>query len=182
MRNFHHMTNINSSGRHLVLATDGACLRNPGPGGWAVIVHELEGETIVSRSALAGRANGTTTNNRSELKGAIEALRFAKASSYPVITIVSDSRYVTDGATEYLSGWKARGWRKSDGKPIKNQDLWMRLDELMEGLEVRWGWTEGHNGHPMNEMADLIASDAAAGVHSGDPAELQRLYPEAFSL
>lgn len=173
--------NNDNSGRHLVLATDGACLGNPGPGGWAVVIHEHIGDTIVRRSAIAGRANGTTTNNRSELKGAIEALRVAQELSYPAVTIIADSQYVTKGASEYLEGWKARGWRKSDRKPVLNQKLWMQLDELQQGLEVHWEWTRGHEGHPMNEMADMIANDAAAGVHAGDPADLLRLYPEGFS-
>lgn len=176
------MTNINSSsGRHLVLATDGACLGNPGPGGWAVVIHELDGETIVSRSAIAGRAKSNTTNNRSELKAAVEALKVAKALSYPAMTIVSDSQYVTKGASEYLPGWKAKGWRKSDRKPVLNQDLWEALDEAAQGLEVNWQWTRGHSGQPMNEMADKIANDAAAGAHSGKPTELLRLYPETFA-
>jgi ribonuclease HI len=178
------MTNINSpstEGRQLLLATDGACLGNPGPGGWAVVIHELDGETVVSRSAIAGRAKRDTTNNRSELKAAVEALKIAKTLSYRSVTIVSDSQYVTKGASEYLAGWKAKGWRKSDRKPVLNQDLWESLDAAAQGLEVNWQWARGHAGEPMNDMADRIANDAAARVHAGKPSELLKLYPEAFA-
>lgn len=172
--------NINP-GRALVLATDGACLFNPGPGGWAVIINEVDyGDAVVSRSALAGRADGDTTNNQMELQATIEALRYASGKAYTAVTIVSDSQYVVKGATEWLPGWKARGWRTSGRKPVLNRDLWETLDALAADLPVTWQWTRGHVGHPMNELADRIANDAAAGLHSGEPEELRRMYPEAF--
>ena len=100
-----------TTGRHLVLAADGACLGNPGPGGWAVVTTDYDREAIVSRIAFAGRADGTTTNNRMELTATIKALQFAKLSTATTITLISDSQYVIKGVTEYLTSWKARGWR-----------------------------------------------------------------------
>lgn len=102
-----------NTGRHLVLAADGACLGNPGRGGWAVVTNDYDRDTIVSRFAFAGRADGTTTNNRMELTAANKALQFAKLSTASTITIVSDSQYVIKGATEYLPSWKARGGAKA---------------------------------------------------------------------
>ncbi|WP_116654905.1 ribonuclease H family protein [Pelagibacterium sediminicola] len=175
------MIDNENEGLHLVLATDGACLGNPGPGGWAVIIQECVGDAVVRRSAIAGCAkDNTTTNNRMELQAAIEALRVAKDLSYTAVTIVTDSQYVAKGALEYLPGWKAKGWRKSDRKPVMNKDLWELLDTLRQDLEVHWEWTRGHSGNPLNEMADMIANDAAAGVYSGDLEDMRRLCPEAF--
>jgi ribonuclease HI len=175
------MTINDTTGRHLVLAADGACLGNPGPGGWAVVTNDYDGGAIVSRIAFAGRADGRTTNNRMELTAAIKALQFAKLSTAPTVTIVSDSQYVVKGVTEYLPSWRERGWRKSDNKKVLNLDLWQTLDDLRQGLDVRWEWTRGHDGHALNELADRIANDAAAGVHSGDLPGLREFYPEAFS-
>jgi ribonuclease HI len=174
------MTTNNTFGRSLVLAIDGACLRNPGPGGWAVIAFEYQGDTLVSRSAVAGSAKRSTTNCRSELKAGVEALRLTKDLSYSSVTILSDSQYVTKGASEYLAGWKANGWRKSDRKPVLNKDLWEQLDSLAEGLDVSWKWVKGHSGHPMNEAADTLASDAAAGL-VGSQDQLRQSRPELFS-
>lgn len=175
------MRTNNDTARTLVLATDGACLGNPGPGGWAVVIRERDSDNHVRRSAIAGCAEGDTTNNRQELQAAIEALRYAREASYTEITIFTDSQYVTKGVTQYLPSWKANGWRKSDRKPVLNRDLWETLDALLDGLEVRWEWTRGHAGHPLNDLADKVAGDAARGVHGGDPEELRGLYPEAFA-
>ena len=175
------MTINYTTGRRLVLAIDGACLGNPGPGGWAVIIHEMDGDTIISRSALAGRADGDTTNNRMEMTAAYEALRYLGADHTPA-TIVSDSQILVNGMTQWRDGWKANGWRKADRKPVLNLDLWMALDELCpKSRPIRWEWTRGHSGHPMNEMADMLANDAAAGIHRGELDELRRLYPGSFS-
>jgi ribonuclease HI len=138
------MTINNTTGRHTVLAIDGACLGNPGPGGWAVVIHEMDGDTVVSRSALAGRADGDTTNNRMEMTAAIEALRYL-GSKRPVTTIVSDSQILVNGMTQWIEGWKANGWRKSDRKQLLNLDLWMALDEMCpKSRAIRWEWTLGH--------------------------------------
>ena len=139
------MNTAHTTGRSYLLATDGACLRNPGPGGWGVVVHELDGDTIVSRSALAGGADGRTTNNQMELTAAIEGLRSLGDTTLP-ITIISDSKYLTNGMTKWLPNWKARGWRTSDRKPVKNRDLWMDArrpgpgphGDLAVGPGTRW--------------------------------------------
>ena len=172
--------NINP-GRTLVLATDGACLFNPGPGGWAVIINEVDsGDAVVSRAALAGRADGDTTNNQMELQAAIEALRYSEGSGLPV-TIVTDSEYVRQGITSWLPTWKANGWRKSDRKPVKNREQWETLDRLNETQEVTWTWVRAHNGHDMNEAADRLANDAAWGLCESHRGSLPDLYPELFS-
>ena len=129
--------------------TDGACSGNPGPGGWGVILtyrgHEKE---------LNGGAEDTT-NNRMELKAAIEALSALKRRSKVVLH--TDSSYVKDGITQWLPGWKARGWKTAAKKPVKNQDLWEALDALIQGHDVTWQWVKGHAGEPMNERADALA-------------------------
>lgn len=157
------MTNNISRGRSLLLATDGACLGNPGLGGWAVIINELEDGAVVSRYALAGRADGYTTNNQMELQAAIEALK-TTADRHGPLTIMTDSQYVQKGLTEWLPKWKANGWRTSDRKPVKNRDQWETLDRLSEGREVNWQWVRAHTGHEMNEAADRLSKDAAWGL------------------
>lgn len=174
------MTNNISRGRSLLLATDGACLGNPGLGGWAVIVHELEDGAVVSRYALAGRADGYTTNNQMELQAAIEALK-TTADRHGPLTIMTDSQYVQKGLTEWLPKWKANGWRTSDRKPVKNRDQWETLDRLSEGREVNWQWVRAHSGHEMNEAADRLAKDAAWGLCDPARGDLSDLYPEQFS-
>jgi ribonuclease HI len=172
------MTNEQTNGHIYVLATDGACRFNPGPGGWGVIVHELSGDTIVSRYALAGRADEDTTNNRMELTAAIEGLR-SLPESHPA-RVLSDSQYVVNGVSLWLPRWKANGWRKSDRKPVENVDLWQTLDELLSLRPISWEWVRGHAGHPMNTDADMLANGAAVGFHRGDPAELKSRYRHLF--
>lgn len=165
--------------RHLVLATDGACLGNPGPGGWAVIIHEYFGDTVVSRSALAGHADGDTTNNQMELLAAIEAVRCAKALGLPAV-IITDSQYVQRGITEWMPSWKDNGWRTSDRKPVKNRDLWQTLDTLAGDHLVTWQWVKAHSGHLMNETADKLAKDAAWRLVSTEE-KLRYFHPQLFS-
>jgi ribonuclease HI len=132
--------------------TDGACSRNPGPGGWgAILVYEgVEKE-------LSG-AETMTTNNRMELVAAIEALEGLKR---PVqVRLHTDSQYVRNGVTQWLSGWKRNGWRTADKKPVANVDLWKRLDEAQARHKVEWRWVRGHAGDPMNERADALARAA----------------------
>jgi ribonuclease HI len=139
--------------------TDGACKGNPGPGGWGAWLrsgpHEKEmwgGEPL-------------TTNNRMELTAVIEALAALKQGSRVVVH--TDSSYVKDGITSWIHGWKARGWTTADRKPVKNVDLWQRLDGLSRQHQVEWRWVRGHNGDPGNERADLLANRGAAEVRSG---------------
>lgn len=149
------------------LFTDGACLGNPGPGGWGVILrwrgHEKE---------LSG-GEPLTTNNRMELTAAIEGLAALKRPS--TVRLHTDSTYVRDGITRWIAGWKRNGWRTADRKPVKNADLWRRLDELRAPHQVDWLWVRGHAGHPENERADALAS-AAARQARGAPGK----QPECF--
>jgi ribonuclease HI len=129
--------------------TDGACSGNPGPGGWGALLRYRERE----RELFGGESE--TTNNRMELMAAIRALEALKR---PVVArLYTDSKYVRDGVTEWLPRWKERGWKTAAKKPVKNVDLWQRLDRALERHEVEWHWVKGHAGHPENERADELA-------------------------
>ncbi len=134
------------------LYTDGACRGNPGPGGWGVLMryqgHEKE---------LAG-GEPRTTNNRMELMAAIMGLEALKRPCR--VTVTTDSQYVARGITEWLANWKRRGWLTADKKPVKNADLWQRLDAALAPHQVQWVWVRGHSGHPENERADRLATGA----------------------
>ncbi len=134
--------------------TDGACSGNPGPGGWGVLMQAKDGEAVVKERELQG-GEAETTNNRMELLAAIHALEtLSKPSS---ITIVTDSAYVKNGVTGWIHGWKRNGWKTSNKKPVKNVELWQRLDEAASRHDVIWEWVKGHAGHPENERADELA-------------------------
>jgi ribonuclease HI len=130
--------------------TDGACRGNPGPGGWGVLLRSGTHVKELSGGELA------TTNNRMELKAAIEALAALKESCR--VALYTDSVYVRSGITEWLPAWRARGWRTAARKPVKNQDLWQALAAQAERHEVSWHWVKGHAGHPENERADALAN------------------------
>ncbi|MBX3375378.1 MAG: ribonuclease HI [Phycisphaeraceae bacterium] len=133
------------------LYTDGACSGNPGPGGWAFILrHPATGKEIEKFGAEL-----ETTNNRMELIGAIEGLASLKSRS--VVHLYSDSQYVLNGLKTWIKDWKARGWKTAAKKPVKNIDLWQKLDELAAAHEVHFHWIRGHNEHPENERADRLA-------------------------
>jgi ribonuclease HI len=134
--------------------TDGACSGNPGPGGWGVLLRAQEGETVVKERELSG-GEAQTTNNRMELMAAISALESLSRAS--AITLTTDSAYVKNGVEVWLAGWKRNGWRTSDGKPVKNIDLWQRLDQAQARHRVTWRWIKGHAGHAENERADELA-------------------------
>jgi ribonuclease HI len=142
-----------------IIFTDGACLGNPGPGGYAAVI------TIAGEEQIIVGRDPTTTNNKMEMTAAIKALE-AVSKDLPVV-IHSDSQYVIKGATEWLRGWKAKGWRKADGKPVMNQDLWQQMDALMVGREVTWKWVKGHAGHPENERVDQLANWEAVRAAAG---------------
>ena len=134
--------------------TDGACSGNPGPGGWGVVLQALNnGEIIKERHLKGGETN--TTNNRMELKAAIAALEALGRTSN--ITIITDSIYVKNGITDWVHGWKHNGWRTSNKKPVKNVELWQRLDAAQQRHSVTWKWVKGHAGNPENERADELA-------------------------
>jgi len=134
--------------------TDGACSGNPGPGGWGVLMLAREGAVVIKERTLNG-GEADTTNNRMELMAAISALEALLKPSE--ITIVTDSAYVKNGITEWMAGWKRKGWRTAGGPPVKNVDLWQRLDAAQAKHQVIWKWIKGHAGHVENERADELA-------------------------
>ena len=133
----------------VLIYTDGSCRGNPGPGGWGAIL--MSGKNV---KEIKG-GDPATTNNRMELMAAIQAL---EALTKPCkAELHTDSQYVMKGITEWIRGWKARGWKTADKKPVKNEDLWRRLDEARARHDVDWRWVKGHNGHVLNERADALA-------------------------
>jgi ribonuclease HI len=138
---------------HVEIATDGACKGNPGPGGWGVLIR------MGSRERELSGGEKLTTNNRMELMAAIEGLNALKRPCR--VTLSTDSRYVMDGLTKWIHGWRKNGWKTADKKPVKNADLWQALIDAAAPHRVEWTWVKGHAGHPDNERADKLASDAA---------------------
>lgn len=134
--------------------TDGACSGNPGPGGWGALLIARDGDKVVKTRELKG-GDGDTTNNRMELLAAISVLETLSRATE--ITIVTDSTYVKNGVTTWIHGWKRNGWRTSNKKPVKNVDLWHRIDAENARHDVTWEWVKGHAGHPENERADELA-------------------------
>lgn len=134
--------------------TDGACSGNPGPGGWGVLMQAMDGKTVVKKRELSG-GEADTTNNRMELLAAINALEVLERATK--LTIITDSQYVKNGVTSWIHGWKRNGWKTSAKKPVKNADLWKRLDVAQVRHQVTWEWVKGHAGHPENEKADELA-------------------------
>ena len=138
----------------VVIYTDGACSGNPGPGGWGAILSFAGKEKELKGGELH------TTNNRMELMAAISAL---EALTKPCeVDLHTDSQYVRNGISSWIHGWKKNGWKTADKKPVKNVDLWQKLDAALKEHKVRWHWVKGHAGHPMNERADQLARDAIA--------------------
>ncbi len=147
------------TGERVQIYADGACRGNPGPGGWGALL-SLHGTV---KEIYGGEP--LTTNNRMELTAVIRAL---EALTRPCeADVYVDSQYVQKGISEWLPSWKRRGWRTADKKPVKNQDLWQRLDELARGHSVRWHWVKGHAGHPQNERADALANLGADSIRPG---------------
>ena len=140
----------------ILIYTDGACSGNPGPGGWAAIVYLPHKDQVIE----LGGGHPATTNNRMELQATIEALKAVREESGSVV-LYSDSKYVIDGITQWIHGWKARGWRKADKKDVLNRDLWEDLDTLANtpplAGRIRWTYVAGHSGNPGNDRCDLIA-------------------------
>ncbi|GGE05826.1 ribonuclease HI [Gemmobacter megaterium] len=144
--------------------TDGACSGNPGPGGWGVLLVAREGDAVLKERELAG-GEADTTNNRMELLAAINALESLQRPSE--LTIVTDSAYVKNGVTGWIHGWKRNGWRTADKKPVKNVDLWQRLEAAQARHQVIWKWIKGHAGHAENERADALARAGMAPFKPG---------------
>jgi ribonuclease HI len=140
--------------RRVTLYTDGACSGNPGPGGWGVVL--LFGE---HRKNLCG-GEQLTTNNRMELRAAIEGLQALTRAC--AVDLHTDSQYVKNGITSWIHGWKRNGWKTADKKPVKNEDLWRGLDEALARHDITWHWVKGHAGHELNEEADRLARQGMA--------------------
>ncbi|MGD2179998.1 ribonuclease HI [Lusitaniella coriacea] len=153
--------------------TDGACLGNPGPGGWGLVINFVDGSVVE-----IGGAEEQTTNNRMEMQAAIAALKVLDAArqSNPV-TLYTDSEYVKKGITQWISGWKKKGWKTSKGEAVSNQDLWQSLDRLNSNL-ITWKYVRGHSGNPGNERADAIASAFASGTSPS----LQQAFPSNLEV
>lgn len=150
---------MSTAGKPVVIYTDGACSGNPGPGGWGAVL--MSGE---HRKELQG-GEPETTNNRMELLAAIAALEALKRPC--AVQLYTDSVYLCDGITKWLHGWKAKNWRTAAKKPVKNVDLWQRLDAARTRHEVAWLWVKGHAGHPENERADELAREGLAPFKNG---------------
>lgn len=144
--------------KEVIVYTDGSCLGNPGPGGWAAILRYGEVERVLTGS------QAQTTNNRMELQATIEALTTLKRTS--CVRLTTDSQYVRMGITQWIHGWKKNGWRRADKKPVKNADLWQQLDTLAAKHDVTWCWVKAHNGDAMNERVDQLAYQAAKEVRT----------------
>jgi len=144
-----------ASAQRVEIFTDGACSGNPGPGGWGAVLRYGEAEKELSGGEKA------TTNNRMEMMAAIAALEALKRPS--TVDLHTDSTYLRDGITKWIHGWKRNGWKTAAKKPVKNVDLWQRLEQAMSQHDVAWHWVKGHAGHPENERADALAR---AGVES----------------
>lgn len=140
----------------LKIWTDGSCLGNPGPGGWGFVA--TDGTNIAKRSG----AEANTTNNRMELMAVIRALTAAKR--HQEVEIHTDSQYVKNGMMNWVKNWKKNNWRTANKKPVKNQDLWIQLDELASNKTIHWFWVRGHNGDEFNEMVDVLARTAAESL------------------
>lgn len=140
----------------VIIYTDGACRGNPGPGGWGVVL-QYKG----TRKELHG-GEPSTTNNRMELMAAIQALETLNRSSKVLLN--TDSQYVLKGITEWLPNWKRRGWKTAAKKPVKNEDLWRRLDAAIARHDIKWNWVKGHSGEEGNEQADLLANHGVDAI------------------
>lgn len=159
------MTSKTQSQPYVTIYTDGSCLGNPGPGGWAAILMYGENERV-----LAGGASHTT-NNRMELRAAINALKALKTPCR--VALHTDSEYLRNGITGWLQKWIRNGWRTATRKPVKNKDLWKQLLPLVERHEVRWEWVKGHAGHPLNERVDQLAREAIEKAGKDAPPDME---------
>lgn len=172
------------AGRHYLIATDGASKGNPGPGGWGLVKQLKDGDMLLKQLADAGNSLAaldemTTTNNRMELVAAIMAVTGVLEPNTPAI-IMADSEYVLNGITKYLPGWKAKGWKTADKKPVKNQELWERLEAACEGKTIQWVKVKGHSGHGLNEIADTLADGAARGGYARGRSSVKTKHPSWF--
>lgn len=171
------------AGRHYLIATDGAAKGTPGPGGWGLVKQLKDGGRLVKQLAdadhsIAALDEMITTNNRMELMAAIKAVEGVKEKETPAL-ILTDSKYVLGGMTEWLPKWIAKGWKGSEGA-VKNQDLWQRLDAARAGKTIHWVKVKGHSGHSLNEMADSLADGAARGKYPKGRQSVRVAHPDWF--
>ena len=157
---------------HVVIHTDGACSGNPGPGGWGAIL--VSGR---HKKELSG-GEAMTTNNRMELMAAIAALEALKRPC--VVDLYTDSEYLKNGITSWIHLWKRNGWRTASKKPVKNADLWKRLDDALARHQVRWRWVKGHAGDAMNERADQLARESLVAVRARASGPISATYSDRF--
>lgn len=150
------MSDLTAELTKVEIATDGACKGNPGPGGWGVVIRSGTKERDMSGGEKL------TTNNRMELMAAIQGLNALKRPCH--VTLSTDSRYVMDGLTKWIKGWQKNGWKTAAKQPVKNADLWQALLDAAKPHRITWLWVKGHAGHPDNERADKLASDAAVAA------------------
>jgi len=163
---------VETSLPEVTIHTDGGCLGNPGPGGWAAVLRHGERVREISGGELA------TTNNRMELRAAIEALRALKQPC--AVELFTDSEYLRNGITAWIRGWKARGWVTKEKKPVKNADLWRDLDAACERHRIKWNWLKGHAGHADNERCDVLADAVMQGFRQKHSAEELKAALNAF--
>lgn len=166
-------------GRHYIIATDGSCKGNPGRGGWGLVKQLWDGGELLRQAPKAAQSPDTiTTNVRMEMTAALEAVEGIIETGTPSV-ILSDNEMVSRGMTEWLAGWKAKGWRGSKG-PVANVDLWQQLDAACEGKTIHWLWVKGHAGHELNEIADTLASNAALGKYPNGQKTVKASHPDWF--
>jgi len=152
------MLNSNSSQEKIIIYTDGACSGNPGVGGWGAILMFKESEKKISGGSK------DTTNNQMEIRAVIEALKIIKRPSQIIVN--TDSKYVMDGITKWINGWKKNGWLTADRKPVKNNELWQELDIEVSKHKIEWRWVKGHSGDKYNDIADELAREAIGVIKS----------------
>ncbi len=173
-----HLASV-AAGRHYLIATDGACKGNPGRGGWGIIKQLRDGDHLLRQAPNAGRsAESVTTNVRMEMTAALKAVEGITETNTPAV-ILSDNEMVSKGMTEWITGWKTKGWRGSKG-PLANVDLWRQLDAACEGKTIHWLWVKGHAGHELNEIADTLASNAASGKYPNGQKTVKASHPDWF--
>ena len=141
--------------------TDGACIGNPGPGGWAFVAQRLVDGEVIKDVDVSGSEPFETTNNRMEMQAVIEALKIIPRSETAPVTIYSDSQLVINGASKWLPDWIVKGWKTANRKPVANRDLWEQILDLSKGLNITWVWVRGHAGNAQNERVDGLAENAA---------------------